>query len=378
MKIAFFTLLRGRHWGGSENLWFKTARFALENGHQVLIITEKTLEPQNINHLKELGAEIFYLENHLKGFKERLFQKFNSSFAEKKFLTELTTAINSFDPNLMVINQPGCYDIVFNKTIATFLELTDKKYVVCFHSYTQTNVLDHYRQNQMSSILKKAKACFFVAKKQAETIIKQLKVDLNNLAYIYNPLNLTSDAYIPYPTSTQINFAMVGSLDLDWKGHDIIINILSKPFWKNKNWTLDIFGAGPDQEKINDLIIANNLANRIVLRGQKKDIREIWSNHHILIMPSRVDAAPAVLLEAMACGRTAVCTDIGFVKDWIDDNINGFIAENHEINTFELALINAWEKINSWEEMGILANKKINQTLPKQPEKYFLDQLLNL
>jgi glycosyltransferase involved in cell wall biosynthesis len=378
MRIVFFTLLKQRPWGGSENLWFKTAIYALENGHKILIVCEKDIMPENIQVLKNLGADIFILENHLTKYYDRFIQYFDSSYSSVKFTNQLNLKINEFNADLLVINQPGCYDIAFNETIFNFLKLTTIKYVVCSHSYVENLVLEHSKIELMNVILQKAQACFFVAKKQVETIMMQLKVNLNNVAYIFNPLNLSSDAYIPYPTLDEVNLAMVGSLDMNWKGHDIIINILSKPHWTKKKWKLNIFGSGPDFDEINELIKKHDLSDRIVLKGQKKDIREIWIDHHILIMPSRVDAAPSVLLEAMACGRTAVCTNIGFVENWIEDNVNGFISPESEITTFESTLINAWGKINSWQEMGILASNKIKSNLPKQPEKYFLDQLFDL
>lgn len=375
MRITIVTLLKNRAWGGSENLWFKAAILALENGHKILVVADQTLDSKNLNVLKNLGAEIFFLENHLTSYKERIFQFFNPSFAEKKFGQDLSNRIGRFNPDLLLINQPGCYDITFNKITADFLKLTAINYVICFHSYTNDEVLTDSEKALMRNILLRASANFFVAKKQAATILQQLKVDLKYIFFIFNPLNLNDKSALPYPSAGNIKLAMVGSLDIKWKGHDIVLNILSKHEWREEDWSLSIFGQGPDFEKIKELIARYNLTDRVELKGQVSDIRQIWETHHILLMPSRVDAAPAVLLEAMACGRTAICADIGFVEDWIENEVSGFIAD---INLFESAFKNAWIKRNNWENMGNLASKRIHHAFPEKPEKEFLEQLISL
>ncbi|RDC56222.1 glycosyltransferase [Pedobacter chinensis] len=375
-KLVFFTLLRTRSWGGSENLWFRTACLALQNGQEVLVITEQD-DHENYGLLRALGADIFILETFLVKKLERLKQLLDNSFAKGKFLTLLEKRVRLFNPDLIIVNQPGCFDLLFNETISKFIANTEFKYIVCSHSYIQKNVLNNIQVKVMANLLKEASKCFFVAQKQAHTILKQLKINLTNIEYLYNPLNLKSTDYIPYPKTETIYFAMVGSLDIDWKGQDIVINILSKLEWMKRNWYLNIFGDGPDLIMLKELIEKHNLQDKIKLKGQNKDIRKIWEHHHILLMPSRVDAAPSVLLEAMACGRTAICTNIGFVEDWIEDNINGFIAQNNNIDVFAEMLNDAWHKKASWENMGFLAHEKVTDYFPEKPEQFFLDRLNN-
>lgn len=48
----------------------------------------------------------------------------------------------------------------------------------------------------------------------------------------------------------------------------------------------------------------------IKVLGQVADIREVWRHAHIAVLPSRREGLPKSLLEAAACGRPIVATDV--------------------------------------------------------------------
>jgi glycosyltransferase involved in cell wall biosynthesis len=45
-------------------------------------------------------------------------------------------------------------------------------------------------------------------------------------------------------------------------------------------------------------------------RGEVADIRLVWAEAHIAVLPSRREGLPKSLLEAAACGRALVATDV--------------------------------------------------------------------
>ena len=53
----------------------------------------------------------------------------------------------------------------------------------------------------------------------------------------------------------------------------------------------------------------------------------IWAEHHALVLPSRFEGMPLVVVEAMLCGRPCIVTDVGGNAELIRDGINGFLAK---------------------------------------------------
>jgi glycosyltransferase involved in cell wall biosynthesis len=60
--------------------------------------------------------------------------------------------------------------------------------------------------------------------------------------------------------------------------------------------------------------------------GQVADIRTVWASAHIAVLPSRREGLPKSLLEAAACGRAIVATDVPGCRVIARDGINALLV----------------------------------------------------
>ena len=99
-------------------------------------------------------------------------------------------------------------------------------------------------------------------------------------------------------------------------------------------FTLTIVGDGPERERLRQLIILNNLENRVVFRGPltHSELPQIYAEADIVVVPSIRDRSgdrdglPNVVLEAMASGRAVVASDVGAIASAIVDHENGLLV----------------------------------------------------
>jgi glycosyltransferase involved in cell wall biosynthesis len=64
----------------------------------------------------------------------------------------------------------------------------------------------------------------------------------------------------------------------------------------------------------------------IELLGHVADIRTVWARAHIAVLPSRREGLPKSLLEAAACGRAIVATDVPGCRVIARDGVNALLV----------------------------------------------------
>ena len=61
--------------------------------------------------------------------------------------------------------------------------------------------------------------------------------------------------------------------------------------------------------------------------GFSSDIAKVFSDSNIVVLPSYREGLPKVLIEAAACGRAVVTTDVPGCRDAIEPNITGLLCK---------------------------------------------------
>lgn len=64
----------------------------------------------------------------------------------------------------------------------------------------------------------------------------------------------------------------------------------------------------------------------VELMGHVDDIRQVWAAAHIAVLPSRREGLPKSLLEAAACGRPIVATDVPGCREIARDGLNALLV----------------------------------------------------
>jgi glycosyltransferase involved in cell wall biosynthesis len=62
------------------------------------------------------------------------------------------------------------------------------------------------------------------------------------------------------------------------------------------------------------------------LLGQVSDIREVWKRAHVAVLPSRREGLPKSLLEAAACGRPIVASDVPGCREIARNGVNALLV----------------------------------------------------
>lgn len=86
-----------------------------------------------------------------------------------------------------------------------------------------------------------------------------------------------------------------------------------------------LVGDGPLKNELERLAKKLGISQNCIFTGRRTDIPEILSFLDILVLPSLSEGFPIILLEAMAIGCPIVSTDVGGVKELIENERTGLL-----------------------------------------------------
>ena len=131
--------------------------------------------------------------------------------------------------------------------------------------------------------------------------------------------------------SASRNLLFVGGLDAAhyFKGVDVLIQALALVNHKNTAWQLTIVGRGELQKRYASLAASLGLSAQIsfVTNASNEQLVTYYQSSRCLILPSinRNEAFGLVLLEAMACGRPVLASNLPGVRSVFTNNQEGLL-----------------------------------------------------
>ncbi len=133
-------------------------------------------------------------------------------------------------------------------------------------------------------------------------------------------------------------FSCIGRLDVQ-KGVDWLIGLLPSIFAAQNSHDLLIVGSGPQEQALGRQAAKLGVAKRIHFAGLRTDIPAILAAIDLLVLPSRWEGMPNILLESMASGKPVVATDVEGVAELLGAENAGQIVPVDRPQAFSQQLL---------------------------------------
>ncbi len=386
-RFLFVSSMSSHPWGGSEELWAGAAYELSKAGHEVSASVQKW--PQTHSKIKHLqSAGVLLNERRTSVFQSTLWTSrwqrakhvWGRAIAKHYPLTESPAGfdkhVRRFKPDLVCVSNWGYRD-----ALPWMWFLHREK--IPFVSVVQTNAEYLWPTDKqlvkLSQVYQSAEAVFCVSKANLELLQNQLAMRLPQARVMWNPYQVDRQNPPEWPSQSQTwKIACVGRLEPNAKGQDLLFQVLAQPAWRNRNVKVSMFGGGISAQGVHQLAKLYELEDTLEFRGHVADVRQIWEEHHALVLPSRMEGLPLALVEALMCGRPAIVTNIAGNPEVVEDGINGFVADAPHVRSLSNAMERAWEARDEWKAMGETARAKILKQVPENPCKELAEALLQI
>ena len=176
--------------------------------------------------------------------------------------------------------------------------------------------------------------------------------------------SLSVKQHFNFPTNKYL-IGMVGRL-VPIKNHIFFLNIAKKIIHKRQDVHFVIVGEGEQYERIRTEIQRMEISNSFSLLGWQKELKPIYDILDIVCLTSLNEGTPVSLIEAQACEKVIVATDVGGVRDIVFPGENGYVVSLGDENEFIKKIITLLEDRKIRQKMGSCGKKFVFENFDKE------------
>ena len=148
------------------------------------------------------------------------------------------------------------------------------------------------------------------------------------------------------------------------KGHEYLIKAIPFVLRKYPRTKLLLVGDGELRGEMESLVGELEIKDNVIFTGFREDIPKILRIMDIFVLPSLWEGLPIVLLEAMACEKPIVATNVIGNKEVIIDGETGFLISPKDPRKLAEKIIFLIENKPLRERLGENGRRRVEKTYP--------------
>ena len=143
------------------------------------------------------------------------------------------------------------------------------------------------------------------------------------------------------------------------KDHAFLVRACSGLAARRLNFQCDIAGDGPERKRLERMIPSCGLSGRVRLLGQVRheEVNELYDRADLIVITSRSEGIPLVLMEAMARGKIVLAPAITGIPELIMAGETGFLYEPGSMGDF----LGKVQLIHALGQGSLLADKLVEK-----------------
>jgi glycosyltransferase involved in cell wall biosynthesis len=114
------------------------------------------------------------------------------------------------------------------------------------------------------------------------------------------------------------------------KGCDQLIHALSLMDGEHRDSILTVVGEGPEEDSLKALAKSLDVMDKVRFCGFRRDPENVYASLDLLVLPSREEGTPLVMLEGMWQEVPVVATRVGGIPEVIEDRVNGLLVPSDD------------------------------------------------
>jgi glycosyltransferase involved in cell wall biosynthesis len=139
------------------------------------------------------------------------------------------------------------------------------------------------------------------------------------------------------PTPDGFAIGMVARFE-PGKGHEILLRAFRRIREPLPQSHLHFFGDGSTRPSIESLAGDLGVSDHVTFHGMVADMEVRYADLDVVVLPSDSEACPLSLLEAMACGRPVIASDVPGAREIVEPGVTGLLCPAGDAEAFADAI----------------------------------------
>ncbi|MDE5909986.1 MAG: glycosyltransferase family 4 protein [Lachnospiraceae bacterium] len=216
---------------------------------------------------------------------------------------------------------------------------------------------------------RKAACVFFQNEANRKSMLDKKAVQGKNRLLPGSGVNLKEHPFVPYPSEDKgIVFLAVIRIMKD-KGIEEYLEVAEKITSENTEARFYLVGEYEEETRAHYEPRIEALAAKGVIRyfGHIDNVPEVMAKSHIIVHPSYHEGLSNVLLEAAACGRLVVASDVPGCRETLCEGKTGFLFQPKDTESLLSAIRTSLSLTQQQRaQMGALGRQYVERTFDRQ------------
>jgi len=180
-----------------------------------------------------------------------------------------------------------------------------------------------------------------------------------NIFVIPNPLRSKIPKNIILHSERKLKIVSVGRLE-DVKQPYDTIKAFEKINQQYPKSTLEFYGDGKLSDELKRFIKKSDIFSKVFFRGYESNLEKIFSDASLMLLTSKRESFGLVIIEALSYGVPVVAYTTSFgVDDLIENNKDGYIVEQRDIDSLVEKSISLLKNIEKRDSFGAYGHTKV-------------------
>jgi N-acetyl-alpha-D-glucosaminyl L-malate synthase BshA len=368
MRVCMFVMLVPAHvTGGMEIHSMELAKSVAKAGHEVVVLTSR--HPEGVEKEVVDGVEVYYVNVRATSktpLGRKCLRRLEELHAERRFDVLHSQSFSAYYyvkdglrqrlgiPLVTTLHGTSFSEIKSNLNQGLSLMLLPK---IVFQLY------NHYFKT--TSFIRESDAVIAISRELAENIPAEYNISPDKVHTIINGID--TDAFKPAESKVKSRLQgkkIVLSVSVlhKQKGVQYLIKAFKKVQEKIPDTQLLVVGDGPYRKRLEGLSENLGLQENVLFTGRipNAETADYYNACNVFVMPTvRVEGLPLIELEAMACGKPVVASNIGGIPSVIEDGVNGLLVKPGDVDELAGKIIDVLEDEKLAAGLGKNARKTI-------------------